>query len=380
MSKKPSLREHLRFERSELPALFGVLGVVAFLHIAGWGLFIHFNSDPQYQSLTDSKGVLVYAGAGALAYSFGLRHAFDADHIAAIDDTTRLMLAKGKKPLGVGLFFSLGHSTIVMALCVGVAFAAKQATKFQQDFAETGGIIGASVSTIFLYLVGVLNLIILVGIIKVWRQAKSGKFSHEHLTQLLNERGLMKLIFRGAFKKGFDKSWQLYPVGVLFGLGFDTATEVALLALSATAAVGTVGGTLPPLAIIALPLIFAAGMSLMDSLDGIFMTKAYSWAFTSPLRKIYYNLTTTGLSIFVAFVIGTIQFVGVLSEKTNIDNYQPFTAIAEIDLNRVGYFIVASFVLAWLVSVLIWKLGRYEKRFSSGIVETEHVHTEIKID
>lgn len=380
MSKKPSLREHLRFERSELPALFGVIGVVAFLHIAGWGLFIHFNSDPQYQSLTDSKGVLVYAGAGALAYSFGLRHAFDADHIAAIDDTTRLMLAKGKKPLAVGLFFSLGHSTIVMALCVGVAFAAKQAAKFQKDFAETGGIIGASVSTLFLYLVGVLNLIILVGIIKVWRQAKSGKFSHEHLTQLLNERGLMKLIFRGAFKKGFDKSWQLYPVGVLFGLGFDTATEVALLALSATAAVGTVGGTLPPLAIIALPLIFAAGMSLMDSLDGIFMTKAYAWAFTSPLRKIYYNLTTTGLSIFVAFVIGTIQLVGVLSEKTSIAKYQPFTAIAEIDLNRVGYFIVASFVAAWLLSVLIWKFGRYEKRYSSGIVETDHVHTEIKID
>jgi high-affinity nickel-transport protein len=380
VSKKPSLRQHLRFERSELPALFGVIGVVAFLHIAGWGLFIHFNSDPQYQSLTDSKGVLVYAGAGALAYSFGLRHAFDADHIAAIDDTTRLMLAKGKKPLAVGLFFSLGHSTIVMALCVGVAFAAKQATKFQKDFAETGGIIGASVSTLFLYLVGVLNLIILVGIIKVWRQAKSGKFSHEHLTQLLNERGLMKLIFRGAFKKGFDKSWQLYPVGVLFGLGFDTATEVALLALSATAAVGTVGGTLPPLAIIALPLIFAAGMSLMDSLDGIFMTKAYAWAFTSPLRKIYYNLTTTGLSIFVAFVIGTIQLVGVLSEKTSIAKYQPFTAIAEIDLNRVGYFIVASFVAAWLLSVLIWKFGRYEKRYSSGIVETDHVHTEIKID
>ncbi len=380
MSKKPSLRQHLRFERSELPALFGVIGVVVFLHVAGWGLFIHYNSDPQYHALTDTKGVLVYAGAGALAYSFGLRHAFDADHIAAIDDTTRLMLAKGKKPLAVGLFFSLGHSTIVMALCVGVAFAAKQATKFQKDFAETGGIIGASVSTLFLYLVGVLNLIILVGIIKVWRQAKSGKFSHEHLTQLLNERGLMKLIFRGAFKKGFDKSWQLYPVGVLFGLGFDTATEVALLALSATAAVGTVGGTLPPLAIIALPLIFAAGMSLMDSLDGIFMTKAYAWAFTSPLRKIYYNLATTGLSIFVAFVIGTIQLVGVLSEKTSIAKYQPFTAIAEIDLNRVGYFIVASFVAAWLISVLIWKFGRYEKRYSSGIVETDHVHTEIKID
>ena len=289
------------------------------------------------------------------------------------------MLAKGKKPLAVGLFFSLGHSTIVLALSIGVAFAAKQAAKFQKDFAETGGIIGASVSTLFLYLVGILNLVILVGIIKVWRQAKTGKFSHEHLTQLLNERGLMKRIFRGSFKNGFDHSWQLYPVGVLFGLGFDTATEVALLALSATAAVGTVGGTLPPLAIIALPLIFAAGMSLMDSLDGIFMTKAYSWAFTSPLRKIYYNITTTGLSIFVAFVIGTIQFVNVLSKKTDIDNYQPFTLIAEIDLNRVGYFIVASFIGAWLLSLVIWRTGKYEERYSSGITETEHTHTEFKI-
>ena len=379
MSKKTQLRQHLRFTRQELPSLVGVFSVVAFLHIAGWGLFIHFNSNPAYSSLTDSTGALVYAGAGALAYSFGLRHAFDADHIAAIDDTTRLMLAKGKNPLALGLFFSLGHSTIVMALCVGVAFAARQAAKFQKDFAETGGIIGASVSTFFLYLVGILNLVILIGIIKVWKQAKSGKFSHEHLTQLLNERSLMRRIFRGAFKKGFDHSWQLYPVGVLFGLGFDTATEVALLALSATAAVGTVGGFLPPLAIIALPLIFAAGMTLMDSLDGIFMTKAYAWAFTSPLRKIYYNITTTGLSIFVAFVIGTIQFVGVLSDKTNIDNYQPFTFIAGLDLNRVGFFIVASFVGAWLISVLIWRLGNYEARYSSGIAETEHEHKEFKL-
>ncbi len=379
MTKKSQLRQHLRFTRQELPSLIGVFSVVAFLHIAGWGLFIHFNSNPAYSALTDSTGALVYAGAGALAYSFGLRHAFDADHIAAIDDTTRLMLAKGKNPLALGLFFSLGHSTIVMALCVGVAFAARQAAKFQKDFAETGGIIGASVSTFFLYLVGILNLVILVGIIKVWKQAKSGKFSHEHLTQLLNERSLMRRIFRGAFKKGFDHSWQLYPVGVLFGLGFDTATEVALLALSATAAVGTVGGFLPPLAIIALPLIFAAGMTLMDSLDGIFMTKAYAWAFTSPLRKIYYNITTTGLSIFVAFVIGTIQFVGVLSDKTNIDNYQPFTFIAGLDLNRVGLFIVASFVGAWLISVLIWRFGNYEARYSSGIAETEHEHKEFKL-
>ena len=379
MSKPTQLRQHLRFTRQELPSLIGVFSVVAFLHIAGWGLFIHYNSNPAYSSLTDSSGALVYAGAGALAYSFGLRHAFDADHIAAIDDTTRLMLAKGKNPIALGLFFSLGHSTIVLALCIGVAFAARQAAKFQKDFAETGGLIGASVSTVFLYLVGILNLVILIGIIKVWKQAKTGKFSHQHLTDLLNERSLMRRVFKGAFKKGFDNSRQLYPVGVLFGLGFDTATEVALLALSATAAVGTVGGFLPPLAIIALPLIFAAGMTLMDSLDGIFMTKAYAWAFTSPLRKIYYNITTTGLSIFVAFVIGTIQFVSVLADKTNIDNYQPFTFIASLDLNRVGYFIVASFVGAWLISVLIWRLGRYEARYSSGIKETEHEHKEFKL-
>ena len=206
MSTKPSLREHLKFSKDEIPSLIGVLSVVIFLHVAGWGLFFHYNSNPAYSSLTNSSGALIYAGAGALAYSFGLRHAFDADHIAAIDDTTRLMLAKGKKPLAVGLFFSLGHSTIVMALCIGVAFAAKKAAEFQKDFAETGGIIGASVSTLFLYLVGILNLVILIGIIKVWKQAKTGKFSHEHLTQLLNERGLMRRIFRGAFKNGFDKS------------------------------------------------------------------------------------------------------------------------------------------------------------------------------
>lgn len=374
-----SLREHLKFSREEMPALFGVLGTVITLHVVGWGLFIHYNSMPQFHNLTDNNHSLVYAGAGALAYSFGLRHAFDADHISAIDDTTRLMLAKGKKPLGVGLFFSLGHSTIVLSLSIAIAFAAKQAVKFQHNFAATGGIIGASISAFFLYLVGILNLVILFGVIKVWRQAKTGKFSHEHLQQLLNERGLMNRIFRGFFKKGFDHSWQLYPIGVLFGLGFDTATEVGLLGLSATAAIGTVGGVLPPLAIIALPLIFAAGMSMMDSLDGIFMTKAYSWAFTSPLRKIYYNLTTTGLSIFVALFIGTIELVGVLADKTSIGKYQPFTFIASINLGKIGYFIVATFVLTWIGSVLIWKTQKYEQKYSSGIVETEHQHSEIKI-
>ena len=377
---RPSLRHALRFERSEYPALFGVLGFVALLHIVGWGLFIYYNSNPKFHSITDGQGVLIYAGAGALAYGFGLRHAFDADHISAIDDTTRLMLAKGKKPLGVGLFFSLGHSSIVLLLSVAVAFAAKKAVQFQASFADAGATIGASVSGFFLYLVGILNLVILIGIIKVWRNAKSGKFSHEHLDQMLNDRGLVKRLFKGKFAKGFDHSWQLYPIGLLFGLGFDTATEVALLGLSATAAVGTVGGSLPPLAIIALPIIFAAGMSLMDSLDGIFMTKAYSWAFTSPLRKIYYNLTTTTLSIFVALVIGTIELVSVLANKTSIGDYEPFTTIAAIDLGSIGYFIVGSFIAAWVISVIIWRVRKYETRYSSGIHETEHSHTEMHLD
>jgi len=379
-SQRPLLRHALKFDRRELPALFGVLGVVAALHIAGWGLFIYYNSQASFHALKDSHGALIYAGAGALAYGFGLRHAFDADHISAIDDTTRLMLAKGKKPLGVGLFFSLGHSSIVLALSVAVAFAAKKAVEFQASFADLGATIGASVSGFFLYLVGILNLVILVGILKVWRQAKSGKFSHAHLEQMLNDRGLVKRIFKGKFARGFDHSWQLYPIGLLFGLGFDTATEVALLALSATAAVGTVGGTLPPLAIIALPLIFAAGMSLMDSLDGIFMTKAYSWAFTSPLRKIYYNITTTGLSIFVALVIGTIELVNVLANKTSLGQYQPFKSIAAINLGSMGVFIVASFVGAWVLSVAIWRVKKYEARYSSGIAETAHDHSQINLD
>ena len=378
-STKPKLRQVLKFEREELPRLFGVLGTVVFLHILGWGLFAHFNSDPQYHQITDGSGALIYAGAGALAYGFGLRHAFDADHIVAIDDTTRIMLAKGKKPLGVGLFFSLGHSTVVLALSVGIAFAATKTTIFKDAFSSTGGTIGTSVSGFFLYLVGILNLIIMVGVVKAWKQAKSGKYSHEHLEQLLNDRSIMRRIFKGKFKKGFDHSYQLYPIGVLFGLGFDTATEVGLLALSATAAAGTVGGVLPPLAIIALPIIFAAGMSMMDALDGIFMTKAYSWAFTSPLRKIYYNLTTTGLSVFVALGIGTLQWISVASDNFGLAEIEPFKTITSVDLSSIGYFIVLSFVLAFAVSILIWKIGKYEERFGSKIKESSHTHTGLHI-
>ncbi len=377
--EKKKLRQVLKFERDEIPRLIGVLGTVVFLHVLGWGLFAYYNSNPEYHFLTDSSGALIYAGAGALAYGFGLRHAFDADHIAAIDDTTRLMLAKGKRPMGVGLFFSLGHSTVVLALSVAIALATSKATLFKDAFSSIGGTIGTSVSGFFLYLVGILNLIIMVGVLKAWRQAKSGKYSHEHLEKLLNDRGLMRRIFRGKFEKGFDHSWQLYPVGFLFGLGFDTATEVGLLALSATAAAGTIGGTLPPLAIIALPIIFAAGMSMMDALDGIFMTKAYSWAFTSPLKKIYYNITTTGLSIFVALGIGTLQWISVASDNFGLSEIEPFKTITSFDLSAIGYFIVISFVLTWALSVFIWKFGKYEQKYGHKIKDEHHTHTGLHI-
>ncbi|MFJ5546417.1 HoxN/HupN/NixA family nickel/cobalt transporter [Streptomyces sp. NPDC093225] len=346
-----------------------LLGVVAALHVIGFGLFIHYNGIQKYHSISDSHGTLLYAGAASLAYVFGLRHAFDADHISAIDDTTRLLLQKGRKPLGVGLAFSLGHSTVVMAMCVGVAFAANAAVRFESSFADTGGLIGTLVSGTFLYVVAAFNFVILAGIVKVWRQVRSGTYEEQRLEELLSSRGFMNRIFKGRYNKFINHSWQMYPVGILFGLGFDTATEVALLGISASAAAGAgvAGVTLPPLAIIALPFIFAAGMSLMDTIDGIFMSKAYSWAFGNPVRKIYYNITTTGMSIFVAFVVGTLELSGVLTDKLGIADREPWKTLNGIDLNKIGYFIVGIFLATWVGSVLWWKFRRLEERYTPAL-------------
>ena len=364
-------RRMIHFERDEKVRVGLLLGAVLALHVIGFGLFEHYNSQAKYHQIANSKGTLLYAGAGALAYVFGLRHAFDADHIAAIDDTTRLLLQKGRQPLAVGFFFSLGHSSVVFGLSFGIAIAAKQAASFQSSFAGTGGIIGASVSGLFLYIIAAFNFVILMGIIKTWKQVKRGSYSPDQLDALLAQRGLMNRIFKGRYNKFLNHSWQMYPIGFLFGLGFDTATEVGFLALSATAATAAVGSgvTLPPLAIIALPIIFAAGMSLMDTFDGIFMCKAYSWAFTNPLRKIFYNISTTGLSIFVAFVVGTIELVSVITTKAGLSHTEPFASISSIDLNKIGYFIVGIFLLTWLGSVAIWKLGKLEQRYSRHLAD-----------
>ncbi len=355
----------VRFGWAEWRRVALLLGVVAVLHVIGFGLFTYYNAQPRYRGIQDGSGTLLFAGAAALAYVLGLRHAFDADHIAAIDDTTRLLIQKGKRPLAVGLFFSLGHSTVVFALSVGIAFATRAAVRFRDSFEGLGGLIGTTVSGLFLYLVGALNLVILIGVWRAWRAAKRGRYELQELERLLSERGLMNRIFRGRYAGFLNHSWQMYPVGLLFGLGFDTATQVGLLALSTSAAAVQGGVTLPPLALISLPIIFAAGMSLMDTLDSVFMCRAYTWAFTHPLRKIYYNLTTTGLSVFVALVIGTLQLLSILAEKLGLTG-EPWDTITGLDLNLAGYLIVGLFVACWAVSVGYWKLARLEERYGTS--------------
>jgi len=356
----------IRFTREEAPRLLAMFGFIAALHVIGWGLFTHYNGIALIHNTKGSDHKLVYAGAGALAYTFGLRHAFDADHISAVDDTTRYLLQKGKRPLAVGFFFSLGHSTVVFAFVTAIAIVAAQATGFKEAFQGTGGIIGTVVSGLFLYLIAALNLAVLRGIFRVWRQAKRGEYSVEEFDLLLAQRGFMNRIFKGRYNKFINNSWQMYPVGLLFGLGFDTASQVGLIAIAGSTAIA---GGLPPLAIIALPILFAAGMSLMDTLDGVFMAKAYSWAFVHPIRKIYYNITTTSLSIFVAFVIGSIELLSLLSNQIGLTG-QPWDFIGSIDINLAGRVIVGIFFVVWIGAIMNWKLRKLDQRYGTGAQNT----------
>jgi high-affinity nickel-transport protein len=347
----------LHFTRSEVARGAGFYGFIALLHVLGWGFFLTY---------AHSFGA-TYAGAGALAYTFGLRHAFDADHISAVDDTTRFLIQRGRHPLGVGFFFSLGHSTIVFLLSLGLAVAARAVQSHMDQMQAIGSVIGASVSGTFLWIVGLLNLVVFIGIWRAYQEMKRGRYNREHLEELLLQRGFMNRILGSRFRNFVSQSWQMYPIGVLFGLGFDTATEVGLLAITAGAAGLASNGSgeqLPFLGIIALPLLFAAGMSLMDTTDGVFMSKAYRWAFTSPLRKVYYNLTTTGLSVFVALAIGTIEYLQVISSKLNIDN--PFFRwLNGLDFETMGYAIVAIFLVAWIGAVVLFKVRRIEERYGA---------------
>src|SRR5713101_6007191 len=335
--------------------LSGLFGSVALLHLLGWGTMLLLVA-PHYP---------VMLGLGGLAYTFGLRHAFDADHIAAIDNTTRKFLQEGKKPLGVGFFFSLGHSTVVLLIAVALGLA----TQFIQsnvvngngELKSVGGLIGTGVSGAFLLLIGILNLIILLDIIKLFRRMKAGDYDRQSLEHELVAGGLLTRLFGRLFKL-ISHSWQMYLVGFLFGPGFDTASEISFLAISA----GAAAQHIPLYALISLPLIFASGMSLMDTADGAFMSQAYSWAFSNPVRKVFYNLTITALSVFVALFVGLFELSQLLVQQLDLRG-RAWDAIRGMDLGVMGFVIVGAFIVTWAAALLIYQGLHVEERWSSGL-------------
>ena len=339
-------------ERNRLAGFFGAVGL---LHLAGWGLLLAYAaSHPGFIWL------------GGVAYMLGLRHAFDADHISAIDNTTRKLLQTGKRPLGVGFFFSLGHSTVVFAIAVALGVAVKWVVQGvvadSGELRSIGGAVGTLVSGGFLILVGILNLLVLVDIIRVYRKMRRGEYDARGLEQELVAGGVMTRMFGRLFRV-IEHSWQMYPVGFLFGLGFDTASEVAFLAVSA----GAAAQGLPFGAIISLPLIFAAGMSLMDTADGAFMSKAYTWAFASPIRKVFYNLTVTSLSVFVALFVGVVELVQILVQVLHLRG-GAFDVIARFNfLGVAGYAIVAAFVVTWASAFVFYKVRRIDERWAAAV-------------
>ncbi len=335
-----------------------MFSTILLLHVVGFGVFMLFVVPSHYKGL----GI----GVAGLAYSLGLRHAFDADHISAIDNTTRKLMNEGKRPLSVGFFFSLGHSTIVIAIGVGIVLAEKTiygaVSNSHSGLEQFGGVFGTIVSAGFLYLIGLLNVVILAGIVRVFRSMRRGVYDEAELERQLQNRGLMYRFF-GRWMRSITHEWQLYPVGVVFGMGFDTATEVALLATTVLLATQH----MPFYAILCLPILFTAGMTLMDTLDGIFMNFAYSWAFFNPVRKVYYNLAITGLSVMICFFIGTIEVLGLLPAEIGGLNSGFWSWMADFNINKAGFVIVGMFVLTWAAALSFWKLGHVEERWTTRL-------------
>jgi len=329
------------------PAWCAYAGVILGLHVLGFAALLH-----------TARSHPVLLGMGFLAYTLGLRHAFDADHIAAIDNAVRKLARLRQSPLGTGFYFSLGHSTVVFVLALATSLFARWAHQALPHLQAIGGAVGATVSGGFLVLIGILNLFIWIDIYLIFIRMRQGTYDAAALEDLLLSRGIVARVAGPLFSL-VSRSWHVYLIGFLFGLGFDTASEIALLAMSA----GAAASALPVLGIVALPLLFAAGMSLMDTADGVFMTTAYRWAFATPLRKVYYNLTVTGLSVVAALVIGSIELTQVLSQSLG------WTAgfwgwLQTLDFGWIGYLLVSLFVLAWSLSYGAWKLLRIEERWS----------------
>lgn len=299
-----------------------------------------------------------FIGMGIAAYVFGVRHAFDIDHIAAVDNTIRKLVAQKKDSRGVGLYFSLGHSTVVFLLAVLTAISVKFVAKYMPSMQNIGGVIGVTVSGVFLVFLAILNLILFIQLWKVFRQMKEEKIPEAELEKMFEAKGFFTR-YLGPLFKVVTKSWHIYPIGFLFGLGFDTATEISLLTMSA----GIAKDHLPVLGIIALPLLFAAGMSLFDTLDGLMMTKSYAWANNRPVRKVYYNLIVTLISVVAALAVGIVELVQITTEKFHLSGGL-WNTIAAIDFGNLGYFLVASFLLIWGVGVFIWKFYRIEDRYT----------------
>ena len=337
--------------------------VIIALHVIGWGVLVLLVVPRDYHV----GGQLFGLGLGVTAYTLGMRHAFDADHIAAIDNTTRKLMGEGRRPMSVGFWFSLGHSSVVFIMVVLLALGVKALAGALEDdqstLQQTAGVWGTSVSGLFLVLIGLLNLAALVGILKVFRRMRQGSFDERELEAQLDKRGFLNRIL-GRVTRTVTRSWHMYPVGLLFGLGFDTVTEVGLLVIAG----GAAAASLPWWALLTLPVLFAAGMSLLDSIDGSFMNFAYGWAFSKPVRKIYYNITVTALSVAVALLIGGIELISVLAGKLDITR-GPLARVAAINLNDVGFWIVGLFVVAWLGALVIWRVGRIEERWSASITE-----------
>ncbi|MSV46694.1 MAG: HoxN/HupN/NixA family nickel/cobalt transporter [Actinobacteria bacterium] len=354
-TQKSAFRD--RLTKAEWRRMGAMFGFIAFLHIAG-GLLMLKATSGRYEL---SDGSLFGWGTAALAYVLGMRHAFDADHISAIDNTTRKLMSEGQRPLAVGFFFSLGHSSVVFALALLLNFGIKALGGQLKDEDSTlhhyTGLIGTSVSGTFLMLIAILNLVILVSIVGVFIQMRKGTYSDEELEKHLNSRGLLMRFF-GPIARRIDKSWKMYPLGILFGLGFDTATEIGLLVLAGSSVVAG----LPWWAIISLPLFFAGGMSLLDTIDGSFMNFAYGWAFSKPVRKVYYNIIITGLSVAVALFVGGLEICQVIAGQLNLTGGFWDYALA-FDLNSAGYFIVGAFVVVWSVALLLWRYGKIEERW-----------------
>jgi len=377
----------------------GMAGTVLVLHLLGWGLLLAALRGHYHITKTEIFG----AGTGILAYTLGMRHAFDADHIAAIDNTTRKLVAEGKRPLSVGFFFSLGHSSVVFVLAVLLNFGIRalngQVRNGGSTLHSVTGTVGTLVSGTFLYLIAGLNVIILVSIGKVFRDMRRGRYDDSELEEQLAKRGLLNR-FLGPLARRVDTPWKMYPIGLVFGLGFDTATEIALLVLAGSAVVSglpfyavlslpllfaagmslfdtateiallvlagsAVVSGLPFYAVLSLPLLFAAGMSLFDTADGCFMNFAYDWAFARPLRKVYYNLTVTGLSVVVAFFVGTIEVLGLIAQQSHLTGSW-WGLMRNFNLNTAGFVIVGMFVLTWVVALAIWHFGRIEERWEAA--------------